>query len=128
MRLPTRGRSRRSPSGPREYRNAARSQSGAKAGTTESYQTTVDQTTLDRRREVDDRDLIERITKLVAQEQALQESPDHDPAQLREVEVTLDQLWDLLRQRRSQEECGRDPDVAQPRDPKTGEGYIQQGI
>jgi hypothetical protein len=88
-------------------------------------QTTVDQTTLDRRREVDDRDLIERITKLVAQEQALQEGPDHDPAELREVEVTLDQLWDLLRQRRSQEEFGRDPDVAQPRDPKTVEGYIQ---
>ena len=74
---------------------------------------------------MDDRDLIERITKLVAQEQALQESPDHDPAQLREVEVTLDQLWDLLRQRRSQEEFGRDPDVAQPRDPNTVEGYIQ---
>ena len=74
---------------------------------------------------MDDRDLIERITKLVAQEQALQESPDHDPAQLREVEVTLDQLWDLLRQRRSQEEFGRDPGAAQPRDPKTVEGYIQ---
>ena len=74
---------------------------------------------------MDDRDLIERITKLVAQEQALQESPDHDPAQLREIEVTLDQLWDLLRQRRSQEEFGRDPGAAQPRDPKTVEGYIQ---
>jgi hypothetical protein len=74
---------------------------------------------------VDDRDLIERITKLVTQEQTLQQSPDHDPSQLQEIEVTLDQLWDLLRQRRSQEEFGRDPSVAQPRDPKTVEGYIQ---
>ena len=31
----------------------------------------------------------------------------------------------LLRQRRSQEEFGRDPSAAQPRDPKTVEGYIQ---
>ena len=82
---------------------------------------------------MDDRDLIERITKLVTQEQTLQQSPDHDPSQLQEIEVTLDQLWDLLRQRRSQEELGQerlarassDPSVAQPRDPKTVEGYIQ---
>ena len=74
---------------------------------------------------MDDRDLIERITQLVAEEQQIQESPDHDPARVRELEVTLDQLWDLLRQRRSQEEFGRDPSAAQPRDPSTVEGYIQ---
>ena len=73
---------------------------------------------------MDDRDLIERITALVAEEQNLQRG-EHDPAQLREIEITLDQLWDLLRQRRSQEEFGRDPEVAQPRDPNTVEGYIQ---
>jgi hypothetical protein len=73
---------------------------------------------------VDDRDLINRITELVAEEQKLQ-GTDHDPARVRELEVTLDQLWDLLRQRRSQEEFGRDPSEAQPRDPKTVEGYIQ---
>ena len=73
---------------------------------------------------MDDRELIDRITHLVAEEQKLQAS-EHDPEKLRELEVTLDQLWDLLRQRRSQEEFGRDPDVAQPRDPKTVEGYIQ---
>ena len=74
---------------------------------------------------MEDRDVVERITQLVAEEQTLQQKPDHDPAQLREIEVTLDQLWDLLRQRRSQEEFGRDPSAAQPRDPKTVEGYIQ---
>ena len=73
---------------------------------------------------MDDRELIERITQLVAEEQKLQ-GMEHDPAQLREIEITLDQLWDLLRQRRSQEEFGRDPSEAQPRDPKTVEGYIQ---
>ena len=75
--------------------------------------------------EVDDRDLIDRITHLVAEEQKMQQSADHEPAKLRELEVTLDQLWDLLRQRRSQEEFGRDPSSAEPRDPSTVEGYIQ---
>jgi len=74
---------------------------------------------------VDDRDLIDRITQLVAEEQKMQQSTDHDPEQLRVIEVTLDQLWDLLRQRRSQEEFGRDPGEVQPRDPNTVEGYLQ---
>ena len=74
---------------------------------------------------MDDRDLVERITHLVAEEQKLLRSTDHDPTQLREIEVTLDQLWDLLRQRRSREEFGRDPGEAEARDPSTVEGYIQ---
>ena len=74
---------------------------------------------------MDDRDLIDRITHLVAEEQKMQRSEDHDPAQLREIEVTLDQLWDLLRQRRSQEEFGKDPSEVHERDPKTVEGYLQ---
>ena len=73
---------------------------------------------------MDDRDLIDRITHLVAEEQKLQAS-EHDPAQLRELEVTLDQLWDLLRQRRSKEEFAKDPGLAAERDPKTVEGYLQ---
>jgi hypothetical protein len=80
---------------------------------------------VDRSPKVDDRELIDRITHLVAEEQKMQRSEEHDPAQLREIEVTLDQLWDLLRQRRSAEEFGRDPSIAEPRDPKTVEGYIQ---
>jgi hypothetical protein len=74
---------------------------------------------------MDDRELIAHITTLVAEEQRLQQTPDHDAAQLRDIEVTLDQLWDLLRQRRSQEEFGRDPAEAEPRDARTVEGYIQ---
>jgi hypothetical protein len=74
---------------------------------------------------VDDRTLIEHITQLVAEEQKLQEEPDHDPARLRDIEVSLDQLWDLLRQRRSREEFGLNPDEADERDPSTVERYLQ---
>jgi Protein of unknown function (DUF2630) len=74
---------------------------------------------------VDDRDLIDRITHLVSEEQKMQQNPDHDPAELGKLEVTLDQLWDLLRQRRSREEFGRDPSEVHSRDPKTVEGYLQ---
>ena len=74
---------------------------------------------------MDDRTLIERITDLVAEEQRLQEEPHHDAQTLREIELTLDQLWDLLRQRRGREEFGLNPDVAETRDPNTVERYIQ---
>jgi hypothetical protein len=74
---------------------------------------------------VDDRTLIEHITELVAQEQRLQEEPHHDAEALRQVELTLDQLWDLLRQRRGREEFGLNPDQAETRDPNTVERYIQ---
>ncbi len=74
---------------------------------------------------MDDRELIDRITHLVAEEQKMQQSTEHDPAELKQLEVTLDQLWDLLRQRRSREEFAKDPGVAKERDPKTVEGYLQ---
>jgi len=74
---------------------------------------------------VEDRELVEQITKLVAEEQHLQEQDHHDVARLREVEVMLDQLWDLLRQRRSREEFGLDPNQARPRDPEIVERYQQ---
>ena len=74
---------------------------------------------------MDDKALIERITELVAEEQRLQEEPHHDKAALQQIEVTLDQLWDLLRQRRGREEFGLDPNEAETRDPNTVERYIQ---
>src|SRR5436190_1197878 len=39
--------------------------------------------------------------------------------------IRLDQCWDLLRQRRALREAGRDPDVAQVRDPNVVENYEQ---
>jgi hypothetical protein len=74
---------------------------------------------------VDDRTLIDHITELVTAEQRLQEDPNHDPAALRQLEVTLDQLWDLLRQRRGREEFGLNPNEAESRDPETVERYLQ---
>ena len=74
---------------------------------------------------MDDRTIIEHITSLVAEEQKLQEEPHHDAARLRDVEVMLDQMWDLLRQRRSREEFGLNPDEAEERDPSTVERYLQ---
>jgi Protein of unknown function (DUF2630) len=74
---------------------------------------------------VDDRTLIEHITDLVAEEQRLLEEPHHDAEALRQIELTLDQLWDLLRQRRGREEFGLNPDEAETRDPNTVERYIQ---
>ena len=47
-----------------------------------------------------------------------------DAGRLREIKVELDQLWDLLRQRRALRNAGRDPDEAQMRDPETVERYL----
>ena len=74
---------------------------------------------------MDDAALIQRINQLVAEEETLQESPNHDVDRLRNLEVTLDQCWDLLRQRRARREFGLDPDAASPRDPTTVENYEQ---
>jgi hypothetical protein len=74
---------------------------------------------------MDDAQLIKRINELVAEEEKLQETPHHDLARVRELEVMLDQCFDLLRQRRAKREFGMDPDSATPRDPKTVEGYQQ---
>ena len=74
---------------------------------------------------VDDRTIIEHITELVTEEQRLQEDARHDGKRLREVEISLDQMWDLLRQRRSRKEFGLDPDEAETRDPNTVERYLQ---
>ena len=74
---------------------------------------------------MDDAALIARINELVAEEQALQEEPKHDKVKLQQLEVTLDQCWDLLRQRRARKEFGLDPSAVSPRDPNTVENYQQ---
>lgn len=74
---------------------------------------------------MDDAALIQRINELVTEEETLQETPNHDAARVRDLEVTLDQCWDLLRQRRAKREFGLDPDAASARDATTVEGYQQ---
>jgi hypothetical protein len=39
--------------------------------------------------------------------------------------VTLDQLWDTLRQRRAKRNAGQDPGAASERPASTVEGYLQ---
>jgi len=50
---------------------------------------------------------------------------DGDRRRLGELRVTLDQCWDLLRQRRALHEAGRDESAAQVRDPEVVERYQQ---
>jgi hypothetical protein len=76
---------------------------------------------------VDD-DVIARIHRLVDEEHRLHShSPisDADHERLTEVEVELDQCWDLLRQRRALRRAGEDPAGAEVRTRGTVEGYQQ---
>jgi hypothetical protein len=47
-----------------------------------------------------------------------------DADRLSAIKVELDQLWDLLRQRRALRSAGRNPDDAQLRDSETVERYL----
>ena len=79
---------------------------------------------------MDDQDVLNQINKLADEEHALYEresagsSSDADRDRLQRIAVTLDQCWDLLRQRRARREFGGDAGEAQARDVKTVEGYI----
>ncbi len=80
----------------------------------------------------DDVDVIKTIDDLVEQEHLLRErhsageglSPE-ERAQLAELEVRLDQCWDLLRRRRARRDAGKDPDAVSARDADTVERYQQ---
>jgi hypothetical protein len=80
---------------------------------------------------MDDRQVLDRIGDLVEEEhtlerQAVGEGLDETKqARLHEVEVQLDQCWDLLRQRRARRDAGQDPDNAAVRPEGTVEGYLQ---
>ena len=50
---------------------------------------------------------------------------DTDRRRLEAVKISLDQCWDLLRQRRALRESGMDADVAAVREPEVVEGYEQ---
>jgi hypothetical protein len=79
---------------------------------------------------MDDKEVIARIDALIEEEHGLhQRHPDglddDETERLRDLEVQLDQCWDLLRQRRARRNAGQDPDVAQARAEGTVEGYQQ---
>jgi hypothetical protein len=79
---------------------------------------------------MDDQDVMARINELAKDEhelwqrEARGEATEAERARLKELEVTLDQCWDLLHQRRARRQAGLDPDDATVRDASTVEGYI----
>ncbi len=80
---------------------------------------------------MEDRNVLQHIDQLVAEEHALLEKGDggqlaaDDHRRLQTVQLMLDQCWDLLRQRRARREFGEDPDKAKTRDTGTVERYVQ---
>jgi hypothetical protein len=80
---------------------------------------------------VDDRAIFERIQALVDEEHTLERGRTgvglsaEEARRLDDVEVQLDQCWDLLRQRRARRRAGLDPDEAEARDAATVEHYQQ---
>ncbi|MEU6927864.1 DUF2630 family protein [Streptomyces sp. NPDC046385] len=72
-------------------------------------------------------EILENIGSLVEEERALRVRTggllDEERARLAELEVQLDQCWDLLRQRRAKAEYGEDPDTAAVRPAAEVEGY-----
>ncbi len=80
---------------------------------------------------MDDSQIVQQINALADEEHRLEGSgagkglTDDDLTRLHELEVALDQCWDLLRQRRARRASGRDADEATVRPEDTVEGYLQ---
>jgi uncharacterized protein DUF2630 len=80
---------------------------------------------------MEDTRIHETIEQLVAEEHQLWEreasgiAGESERRRLQDVEISLDQCWDLLRQRRALREAGRDPDAAEVRRPEVVERYEQ---
>ena len=80
---------------------------------------------------MEDRAPIERINTLMEEEHALLEKApsggmtEAEHARLHQLEIELDQCWDLLRQRRARRAAGEDPADAEVRPPNVVEGYQQ---
>jgi hypothetical protein len=80
---------------------------------------------------MDDGQIQDTIEKLVAEEHDLWQresggdlSPEHRQ-RLEAVQVSLDQCWDLLRQRRARREFGQDPQDTDARPADVVENYEQ---
>ena len=74
-----------------------------------------------------DASVLAHIQHLVAEEHRLFDGGELNPEEskrLKDVQVQLDQCWDLLRQRRARREFGDDPSQAQARPAGVVEKYI----
>ena len=71
------------------------------------------------------------IEQLVAEEHELWQregdgtATESDRERLKAIAVSLDQCWDLLRQRRARREAGQSPEGAELRPPEVVERYQQ---
>ena len=80
---------------------------------------------------MDDSDILKHINALVDEEHELMQRAeqggldDEERARMHELQVKLDQYWDLLRQRRARREFGLNPEEVQVRDPNIVEHYQQ---
>jgi hypothetical protein len=80
---------------------------------------------------VNDPQIHQSIEQLVAEEHELWQressgnASDDDRRRMKAVQVSLDQCWDLLRQRRALRDAGLDPNTAEERPPDVVEGYQQ---
>jgi uncharacterized protein DUF2630 len=80
---------------------------------------------------VEDQQIHGSIDRMVAEEHALWEreaagaATDADRERLEALRVSLDQCWDLLRQRRARRAAGQAPDGAELRPPEVVERYEQ---
>ncbi|QLY32461.1 DUF2630 family protein [Nocardia huaxiensis] len=79
-----------------------------------------------------DKDILATIKTLVDREHELRSKatsgaldPEAERRQLADLEVQLDQCWDLLRQRRARLDQGRDPEEAEVNSARQVEGYLQ---
>jgi hypothetical protein len=79
-----------------------------------------------------ERSILDHIDEMVAEEHGLRSRhsggeglSDAERQRMRELEVQLDQAWDLLRQRRAKAEFGDDPANASERPPDEVETYLQ---
>ncbi|MBN1091316.1 DUF2630 family protein [Blastococcus sp. TML/M2B] len=77
---------------------------------------------------MDETDILSRIHALVDEEHRLRDSTEHTDetrARMTKLEADLDQLWDLLRQRRAKRQYDENPDEAELRPEPQVENYLQ---
>jgi Protein of unknown function (DUF2630) len=80
---------------------------------------------------MDDKEVLERIHTLVAEEDVLHtratgeglSAEEHD--RIKHIDAAIDQCWDLLRQRRALRDAGANPDQAHVRSVDVVERYDQ---
>ena len=76
----------------------------------------------------EDQPVLRVIQQLAEEEHSLykhEDLTDADRARLANINIELDQCWDLLRQRQALRAAGRDPNEAHVRPPEIVENYEQ---